>query len=109
EAGAVRILASWGGTRTPELPTVPTFRELGYPDVEFNVWAGLFAPKNVPEPVIGRVRAAMREVMANPQVVSVFEKAGSPAAYLDAPEFARFVEADSARLVAAVKKIGKVE
>ena len=109
EAGTVRILASWGATRTPELPTVPTFRELGYPDVEFNVWAGLFAPKNVPEPIIVRVRAAMREAMANPQVVSMFEKAGSPAAYLDAPEFARFVEADSARLVAAVKKIGKVE
>ena len=109
ESGTVRILASWGATRTPELPTVPTFRELGYPDVEFNVWAGLFAPKNVPEPILGRVRAAMREVMANPQVVSVFEKAGSPPAYLDAPEFARFVEADSARLVAAVKKIGKVE
>jgi hypothetical protein len=30
-------------------------------------------------------------------------------AYMDAPEFSKFVEVDSARLVAAVKKIGKVE
>jgi hypothetical protein len=39
----------------------------------------------------------------------VFESAGSPPAYLDAPEFDRFVQADSARLIEAVRKIGKVE
>jgi hypothetical protein len=36
-------------------------------------------------------------------------KQKSPVAYLDAPEFAKFVTEDSARLIAAVKKIGKVE
>jgi tripartite-type tricarboxylate transporter receptor subunit TctC len=44
-----------------------------------------------------------------PEVTRTFETAGSPVAYMDAPEFAKFVEADSARLIAAVKKIGKVE
>jgi tripartite-type tricarboxylate transporter receptor subunit TctC len=42
-------------------------------------------------------------------VTKIFETAGSPPAYLDAPEFRQFVDADSARLIAAVKKIGKVE
>jgi len=42
-------------------------------------------------------------------VIRVFENAGSPPAYQDAPDFARFVDGDSARLIAAVKKIGKVE
>ena len=50
----------------------------------------------------------MREAMRSPRV-KTFETAGSPPAYLDQAEFARFVEADSARLIAAVKKIGKVE
>jgi hypothetical protein len=35
--------------------------------------------------------------------------AGSPPAYQDVPEFTKFVESDSARLIEAVKKIGKVE
>jgi tripartite-type tricarboxylate transporter receptor subunit TctC len=109
EAGAVRLLASWGGARTPELPDVPTFRELGYPEVEFYIWAGLFVPKGVPEPIVTRLRDAMRQAMANPQVKSIFEKAGTPPAYLDAPDFARFMASDSARLIPAVKKIGKVE
>ena len=56
-----------------------------------------------------RLREAMAEAVKAPEVVKTYETAGSPIAYLDAPEFAKFVAEDSARLVAAVKKIGKVE
>ena len=56
-----------------------------------------------------RLRDAMRTAMKDPEVVRVFEAAGSPPAYQDAPDFARFVEADSARLITAVRKIGQVQ
>ncbi len=108
QEGRVRLLASWAGKRTPELPDVPTMIELGYPDVEFYIWAGLFVPKGTPSPIIARLRDAMRELMQNPQVTSVFEKAGSPPAYLDQPDFIRFIEVDAARLIPAVRKIGKL-
>jgi tripartite-type tricarboxylate transporter receptor subunit TctC len=107
--GRVRLLASWGGKRTAELANVPTFIELGYPGVEYYIWAGLFVPKGTPAPVIARLRDAMRDVMQDRQVTSVFEKAGSPPAYLDQPDFVRFIEADAARLIPAVKKIGRLE
>jgi tripartite-type tricarboxylate transporter receptor subunit TctC len=107
--GRARLLASWGGKRTPELANVPTFIELGYPGVEYYIWAGLFVPKGTPAPVIARLRDAMRDVMQDRQVTSVFEKAGSPPAYLDQPDFVRFIEADAARLIPAVKKIGRLE
>ena len=106
--GKLRILGNWGAERIKSFPDVPTFRELGYSDVEFYIWAGLFAPKGLPEPVMTKLRAAMRQAMQAPEVTKIFETAGSPPAYLDAPDFARFVETDSARLIAAVKKIGKV-
>ena len=109
EAGTMRVLANWGGQRVPSFPDLPTFKELGYPNVEFYIWAGLFVPKGVPEPVTTRLREAMRQAMSDPEVTKTFENAGSPPAYQDAPDFARFVEADSARLIAAVRKIGKVE
>jgi len=109
EAGSLRVLANWGAKRIASFPDVPTFKELGYDDVEFYIWAGLFTPKGVPDPVIVRLRQAVREAVASPEVVRTFETAGSLPAYQDAPEFAKFVETDSARLVAAVKKIGKVE
>ena len=109
DSGAMRVLANWGGERVPSFPDLPTFKELGYPNVEFYIWAGLFAPKGLPEPIMTRLRDAMRQAMRDPEVTKTFENAGSPPAYQDAPDFARFVEADSARLIAAVKKIGKVE
>jgi tripartite-type tricarboxylate transporter receptor subunit TctC len=109
EAGNLRVLANWGAKRIDSFPNVPTFKELGYSDVEFYIWAGLFTPRGVPEPIIARLRQAVREAVASPEVIKTFEAAGSLPAYQDSPEFAKFVEADSARLVAAVKKIGKVE
>jgi len=107
--GKARLLAHWGAQRTKELEGIPTMIELGYKDVEYYIWAGLFAPKGTPAPVVTRLRDAMRQVMSDPQVISIFEKAGSPAAYLDQPEFAKFVEADATRLIPVVKKIGKAE
>jgi tripartite-type tricarboxylate transporter receptor subunit TctC len=109
DAGKVRILANWGAERVPAFPDVATFKELGYADVEFYIWAGLFGPKGLPEPIMTRLRTAMKGAMSDAEVRKIFENAGSPPAYQDAPDFARFVETDSARLIAAVQKIGKVE
>ena len=103
------MLANWGAERVPSFPDLPTFKELGYPDVEFYIWAGLFTPQTMPEHITRKLREAMRVAMASPEVIKIFDTAGSPPAYQDAPEFAKFVAADGARLIAAVQKIGKVE
>ena len=107
--GKLRVLANWGAGRIASFPDLPTFTELGYKDVEFYIWAGLFAQSALPAPVMAQLRKAMAEAVKAPEVVKTFGNAGSPVAYLDAPEFAKFVADDSARLIAAVKKIGKVE
>jgi tripartite-type tricarboxylate transporter receptor subunit TctC len=109
QAGTVRLLANWGPKRSEAYPEVPTFIELGYKDVEYYIWAGLFAPKGTPAAVINRLRDAMREVMKNPQVTNVFVKAASPPAYMDQPEFQAFVDADAKRLIPVVRKIGRLD
>jgi tripartite-type tricarboxylate transporter receptor subunit TctC len=107
--GRVRVLGCWGKDRVPAFPDVPTFMEKGHRDVEFYIWAGLFAPAGTPAPVLNRLRDAVRQAVADPQLVQAFTAAGAPVAYLDAPDFTRFFAEDSARLLAAVQKIGKVE
>jgi tripartite-type tricarboxylate transporter receptor subunit TctC len=106
--GKIRVLANWGAQRIASFPDLPTFQELGYKDVEFYIWAGLFAQSALPQPIMMRLREAMAQAVLSPEVVNTFAAAGSPVAYLDAPEFSKFVAEDSARLIAAVKKIGKV-
>jgi len=55
------------------------------------------------------LRAASAKVAADPAVVQVIERAGSPLAYLDAPEFQTYWNADANTMTDAVRKIGKVE
>jgi tripartite-type tricarboxylate transporter receptor subunit TctC len=69
----------------------------------------LFAQAALPAPILTQLRGAMAQAAKSPEVIKVFETAGSPVAYMDAPEFSKFITEDSARLIAAVKKIGKVE
>jgi tripartite-type tricarboxylate transporter receptor subunit TctC len=106
---SVRVLACHGAKRIAAFPDVPTFMELGFKEVEFYLWAGLFAPKDVPAPIVAKLRDAMRKAMVDPAVVRVFENVGSPPAYLDGPDFAKFMETDNARLISAVRKIGMIE
>jgi tripartite-type tricarboxylate transporter receptor subunit TctC len=107
--GKMRVLANWGAERVKSFPDLPTFRELGYKDVEFYIWAGLFAQAALPASIMMQLREATAQAVSAPEVIRTFETAGSPVAYQDAPEFSKFVAEDSARLVASVKKIGKVE
>ena len=51
----------------------------------------------------------MREAMTDKTITGIFEKGGSPPAFLDEPEFRKFVDADHQRLVRAVQVISKVE
>ena len=105
----MRVLASWGGERVPAFKDAPTFKELGYPNIEYYNWAGLFAPKATPAAIVDRLRAEMKTAMVDPAVVKVFEAADSPPAWLDMADFQKFVAADTVRLVAATKKVGRVE
>jgi tripartite-type tricarboxylate transporter receptor subunit TctC len=108
KAGKLRALAGWGAKRVGALPDLPTFKELGY-DVEFYIWAGLFAPAATPAPVIQTLRDAMREVVKDPQFRTTMEKIETPITYLDAPEFRKFWDKDAKMLAAALERIGRVE
>jgi tripartite-type tricarboxylate transporter receptor subunit TctC len=107
--GKLRPLACWGARRAPGYEDVPTFIEKGFRDVEFYIWAGVFAPAATPAAIQERIRAALRQAVADPELRRALEAAGSPIAYLDGEAFERFFREDSARLIRAVQRIGKVD
>jgi tripartite-type tricarboxylate transporter receptor subunit TctC len=108
KAGKLRPLASWGPKRHEGFPDVPTFKELGY-DIEYLIWAGLFAPKGTPEPVMKVLRDTARRAVEDPEFKTMMAKVNSPIQYLDAPDFQKFWMADAKRLAEVVKVVGKVE
>lgn len=108
KAGKVRGLAQWGAKRLADFPQVPTFRELGY-DIEYYLWAGLFAPGRIPPHVFTALREAVRQAVKDPEFIRGMEKIQTPIAYQDADEFKAWWEQDAQKLSAVVKRIGKLE
>ncbi|GGJ35666.1 Bug family tripartite tricarboxylate transporter substrate binding protein [Neoroseomonas lacus] len=107
--GKLRALAQWGATRAPGFEDVPTFIEKGYRDVEFYIWAGVFAPVATPASVQDRLRASLREAVQDEGLKRALAAAGSPIDFRVGDAFATFFREDSARLVRAVQRIGKVD
>lgn len=108
KAGKMRPIVGWGAKRHEAFPEIPTFKELGY-DIEYYIWAGMFAPRGTPEPVMRVLRDAARRTVEDPDFRKTMANVNSPIQYMDAPDFAKYWEADGKRLAALVKVVGKVE
>ena len=109
KAGKLRPLAGWGAQRVAALADVPTFKELGLPEAEFYIWAGLFAPKGTPEPVLAKLRETTRSAVNDPGFRSAMEKLETPIVFKQGDEFQKFFEADARRLAEGVRRVGKIE
>jgi tripartite-type tricarboxylate transporter receptor subunit TctC len=109
KAGKLRALAGWGDKRVAALPEVPTFKELGYPEAEFYIWAGLFAPRGTPEPVLAKLRDTVRTSVGDGDFKGAMDKLETPIVFKQGDDFSKFFEADARRLAEGVRKVGKVE
>jgi tripartite-type tricarboxylate transporter receptor subunit TctC len=108
KAGKARPLASFGGERSKALPDVPTLKESGY-EVEYYLWVGAFAPKGTPAAAITFLRGVLDKAAHGEQFKTALANLGQELGYMDQPEFAQFWEADTKRIEAAIRTIGKVE
>ncbi|MGG5890490.1 Bug family tripartite tricarboxylate transporter substrate binding protein [Falsiroseomonas sp. HC035] len=91
-SGALRPLATTAPERSPDFPDVPTFRELGYPEVVADGWAGLAAPAGTPRPILEKLAEAVRSAQASASVKRRFAETATSAGrhYLeDAQAFVR--------------------
>ena len=108
KAGKLRVLAHWGSSRLELLPDVPSLKQAGY-NAEYAQWSGVFVPAGTPEPVVQRLRQALRFAANDTKVKDAILAAGSPVLYQDTPDFEKYVQGDVHRMQDVVKKIGKVE
>lgn len=63
-----RILAITGMRRHPALPEVPTFTEAGYSGFEANGWYGAFVAAGTPKPIVDKLSAEVRKIVASPEL-----------------------------------------
>ena len=65
QSGQIRSVAVATNARLRTLPDVPTAREAGLPEFQYQGWNALFAPKGTPGLVIAKLNAALRTALAN--------------------------------------------
>ena len=102
KGGKLKALAVTGPRRDPQLPDVPTVRELGLGAMESVGFQGLVAPAGLPKAVTDKLAAELAKVLAQPELKAKFASAGAEVHPLGPAEFAAFVKADNekwARLI----------
>jgi tripartite-type tricarboxylate transporter receptor subunit TctC len=68
KAGKLKALATSASRRIPELPDVPTVRELGFPILEADGWNGFFAPAKTPHEVVDRLNREVAAAVRHPDI-----------------------------------------
>jgi len=105
-AGKVRILASSGAKRSAIANEIPTFTELGYPQIQGDGWFAFHAPAKTPAATIERLSAAFGGAIRAPDVTERLAKIGFEPVGSTAAELARRMAEDRARWAPVVKASG---
>ena len=96
-SGQLRALAVTSPTRLPSLPQVPTMAELGFPQLEFRYWAGLFAPAQTPMAVVKRLESEVHRILKLPEVAAQMATSQVTATPATSEELAKLLAADLAK------------
>jgi tripartite-type tricarboxylate transporter receptor subunit TctC len=107
KSGRIKALAIGGTQRSPLFPQVPTFRELGYPEVETHAWFGLFLPAPSPREAVTKIYQDTRRILDDPDFrqKQLIEK-GYDVVGSTPEEFAAYIRTDSESRARAVKISG---
>lgn len=91
EAGKIRLLAVTSPKRAEDLPDIPTFAELGFPEVTLSAWYGIAAPKGIPREAAAKLKDVCRKAFQDPEVRKKLVGMGYMPTYRNAEEFTQFV------------------
>ena len=106
KSNRMRGLAMTGPSRSSLLPDVPTFKELGYPDLEFSAWFGILAPAKTPPDILDRLNAEIVKAIRSPDGRAKLEEAGFRVTGTSRNEFSGIIRDETARWAKVVRASG---
>lgn len=106
KSGMVKALAITSAQRNPLFPDVPTVAEVIGKPYESYEWNGVFLPRGTPQDIVNRLNAALRDVLATPEIKAKFDSLGSRIVASSPEDFRKYLSAESGRWAATVKSAG---
>lgn len=106
QSGKVVPIAVTADKRMPDYPDVPTFKELGYPEMVATTWFSISGPPGMPKDIVDTLNRGFVQALEHPEVRSRLKQEGIAVEPMDPAAFTRFVEAEVARWAPLVKASG---
>lgn len=106
QAGKVRALGVTSSKRSSVVPDLPTLAEAGLPGFESTTWQGIVVPAATPPEIVARLHAAVSSALATAAVRSRFVALGVESVSASSEQFARYVDAETAKWGKLVRAIG---
>ena len=101
--GAFTIVAITTEERMPQYPKIPTFKELGYPEMSINGLTNFMVPAATPQATVERLAAALLKVGRMPEVADKLVELGIVPMWLTGNEATQFIQGDAAKWKKAVR------
>jgi tripartite-type tricarboxylate transporter receptor subunit TctC len=105
-AGTITGVAVTSPERMPDYPDLPTFKELGYPELVSSTWFSISGPAKLPAAIVTRLNREIAAVMAKPEVQARMRRDGLLTQTMNPEEFTKFVAAESARWTPLIQRAG---
>ena len=106
KSGKLRALAISSPRRVEGWESVPTVAESGVPGFQVSEWNGLFAPAGTPRPVLERLEAETRAIVASPEMKKRFAELGVQGVGSSAQEFSAFLKTESTKWDEVIRTSG---
>ena len=103
KAGKVKAIAVTGKVRSEELPDVPTMAEAGYPDVNVELWSGVFASSKTPSAIVAKLQKAFGEAIADPGVAQKLKAMAVDPGGATPDQFSKIIQSDVVKFGDVVK------
>jgi tripartite-type tricarboxylate transporter receptor subunit TctC len=96
-AGKVIPLAVSSANRLKEFPDLPTFKELGYPDMVATTWFSLSGPKGMPADIVTKINAAVDKAKDSPEVQKRLATEAMETEKMTSEQFTKFTAEELAK------------
>ena len=106
KSGKLVPLAISSPKRLTPFSAVPTMTELGFPELELTLWAGLLAPAGTPSEVVKYLNAELVRIIGSPETREEWANGGAEAAPSTPEAFAAHIRSEQGRWARVIKQSG---